>query len=365
MRMISQSHNMCLAHPNKKFWNWGPLFFSSFFFFPLLGNWQELGVIDIIAQLTIYALFVVLYGIALYKKGESVTPSLVAMALLCCLGTYLTYGTHSLFGFIGFFCGFNYRLKQSLVMMAALLLVILMSAFLFVPVKALYFISPAAVVSIGLFIFGIMEQRERVYRDQQARDQQQIEQLGAIAERERIARDLHDLLGHSLSSIALKAELASKLTLADQGDKAATESAEVASIARELLSEVRQAVAGLKQVGLYAQLESLEKRLQDAEFIVHTQIDKLPLSPEVESGLCFIAKEAVTNILRHSKGRQVTIKLCCESGYIEFMIQDDGQTARVTHGNGLSGIKERVFALGGEFILDTHSGFSITIRIKE
>ncbi|MEL7479151.1 MAG: hypothetical protein AAGJ17_09760, partial [Pseudomonadota bacterium] len=92
MDHLNKPHNMALAHPNKKFWNWGPLFFSSFFFFPLLTNWHTLAVGNIAAQIVIYAAFVTLYGIALYKKGETVTPVLAAMALLCCLGTYITYG---------------------------------------------------------------------------------------------------------------------------------------------------------------------------------------------------------------------------------------------------------------------------------
>ncbi|GMM86329.1 sensor histidine kinase [Pseudoalteromonas sp. MTN2-4] len=365
MNMLNKPHNMALAHPNKKFWNWGPLFFSSFFFFPLLTNWQSLSVGDITAQLAIYAFFVFLYGIALYKKGESVTPSLAAMALLCCLGTYVTYGTHSLFGFIGFFCGFNYRRKQSFMMMAALLVVIFISAFLFVPVKSLYFVSPAAIVSIGLFIFGMMEQRERLYRDQQAKDQQQIEQLGAIAERERIARDLHDLLGHSLSSIALKAELASKLTAAGANEQASQESEQVAQLARDLLSEVRQAVSGLKQVGLYAQIDVLVARLQDAGFIVEQSIDRVVLSAEQESNLCFIFKEAVTNIIRHSKGKYVKLQLSSQSGVVELQIKDDGIVKKYQCGNGVEGIKDRVATLQGQFDISTDSGMAINIQFKE
>ena len=365
MSLQNKPHNMALAHPNKKFWNWGPLFFSSFFFFPLLTNWQTLPLSNIAAQLAVYVAFVVLYGVALYKKGESVTPSLAAMALLCCLGTYVTYGTHSLFGFIGFFCGFNYRRKQSFMMMAVLLVVIFISAFLFVPVKSMYFVSPAAIVSLGLFIFGMMEQRERIHREQQAQSQQQIEQLGAIAERERIARDLHDLLGHSLSSIALKAELASKLTIAGANEQASQESEQVAQLARSLLSEVRQAVSGLKQVGLYAQLDVLVKRLQDAGFIVEQSIEKVSLSAEQESNLCFIFKEAVTNIIRHSKGKYVKLQLSTQSGSVNLDIQDDGVVKKYQSGNGVEGIKDRALALQGKCHISTDSGMAINIQFKE
>ena len=365
MDHLNKPHNMALAHPNKKFWNWGPLFFSSFFFFPLLTNWHTLAVSNIAAQIVIYAAFVTLYGIALYKKGETVTPVLAAMALLCCLGTYITYGTHSLFGFIGFFCGFNYRRKYCFMMMGALLVVILISALLFVPVKSMYFVAPAAIVSIGLFIFGMMEQRERFYRIQQVQSEQKIEQLGAIAERERIARDLHDLLGHSLSSIALKAELASKLSSAGASEQAAQESEQVAELARTLLSEVRQAVSGLKQVGLYAQIDVLIKRLQDAGFIVEKQIEKVPLSAEQESNLCFIFKEAVTNIIRHSKGKHVKLALTADNGMVAMSIQDDGKVKKYQVGNGVDGIKERVNALGGQCDICINSGMALHIHFKE
>jgi two-component system sensor histidine kinase DesK len=365
MDQLNKPHNMTLAHANKKFWNWGPLFFSSFFFFPLLTSWQSLSAGNIVAQVGIYGVFVSLYGIALYRKGESVTPVLALMALLCCLGTYITYGTHSLFGFIGFFCGFNYRRKYCFVMMAALLIVILISALLFVPVKSMYFVAPAAIISIGLFIFGMMEQRERIYRDQQAKDQRQIEQLGAIAERERIARDLHDLLGHSLSSIALKAELASKLTAAGANEQASQESEQVAQLARDLLSEVRQAVSGLKQVGLYAQIDVLVTRLQDAGFIVEQSIERVSLSAEQESNLCFIFKEAVTNIIRHSRGKYVKLQLRSQSGVVELLIKDDGIVKKYQCGNGVEGIKDRVASLHGQCDINTDSGMAINIQFKE
>lgn len=365
MDQLNKPHNMSLAHPNKKFWNWGPLFFSSFFFFPLLTNWSSLSAGNIAAQVAVYAAFVSLYAIALFKKGESVTPVLALMALLCCLGTYITYGTHSLFGFIGFFCGFNYRRKYCYMMMVALLVVILISALLFVPIKSMYFVAPAAIISIGLFIFGMMEQRERFFHTQQAQSEQKIEQLGAIAERERIARDLHDLLGHSLSSIALKAELASKLSLAGASEQATQESEQVAELARALLSEVRQAVSGLKQIGLYAQIDVLTKRLFDAGFIVEQDINKVPLSADQESNLCFIFKEAVTNIIRHSKGKYVKLQLSSQNGVVEIVIQDDGEVKRYLAGNGVDGIKERVSALSGQCDISTESGMAIHIHFKE
>jgi len=358
---------MTLAIPNKKFWNWAPLFFSSFFFFPLLSNYKEITVTDVVMYLGIYALFVYFYHLALQKKGETVTLILIAMALLCSFGTAITWGTQSLFGFIAFFCGFNYRRKQSIMMVMFLFAAILISAFIFVSSNFFFFILPAIIVSSGLFVFGMLEQRERLHREQQAQNQEQIEQLGAIAERERIARDLHDLLGHSLSSIALKAELASKLTEVGASKQATEESQQVAQLARSLLSEVRQAVSGLKQVGIYAQLEILIKRLQDAGFIVEQQIDTLPLNAEQESSLCFIFKEAVTNIIRHSKGKYVQILLTAnaKSKSLVASIKDDGQVKKYRAGNGVDGIKDRVASLNGTCDICTKSGMSVEIELKE
>jgi two-component system sensor histidine kinase DesK len=198
------------------------------------------------------------------------------------------------------------------------------------------------------------------------RSQQQIEQLATVAERERIARDLHVLLGHTLSSIALKAELAEKLAEAGQVEKSIDEISQVAQITREALSEVRQAVSGYKSKDPQAEVDKIVSRLADKKFNVVQEISLRNLTPKAESSLLLILKEAVTNILRHSNGDRVMIKTQQTEKSILLTIFDNGthfkdKNKQPLFSNGLTGIVERVNALNGQFTIDTNKGFELNI----
>ncbi|CAH9054686.1 Sensor histidine kinase DesK [Pseudoalteromonas sp. CIP111854] len=351
-------------HKEQKMGMWA-LIFSSFYFFPLLAQKAPVSVVDVIAQVAVYMLFIAFYLTALYQKGPRLTGILLLMMLTCGLGTMLTYGTQSIFGYVGFFCGLCYRLAQGLIMMAMLMSALLLTGFLFANESLWYFCLPAFVVGGGLFALGVIGRKDQIHRLQHRQSQQQIQQLAAIAERERIARDLHDLLGHSLSSIALKAELATKLQQLGQHGQAIQESLEVASIARSLLSEVREAVSGLKQIGLDAQLKALQQRLAQAGFNVFIENQAPSLSAQQESALCYIAKEAVTNILRHSKAKNVKVALMQQDNVVLFRIEDDGDIKNLTHGNGLEGIKERALQLGAKLHVDISHGLKLQLTMEQ
>jgi two-component system sensor histidine kinase DesK len=188
----------------------------------------------------------------------------------------------------------------------------------------------------------------------QEKKNQQIEQLSTIAERERIARDMHDLLGHSLSSLALISELAEKLAAKQQFDAAKKEIAEVASLARPTLEEVRSAVTGLKQKGLVGTIERLTNDLNQMNFETTSNIQVGELSAKVESTLIMLSKEWITNILSHIKGDRLSITINSTSKYVNMTITDNGNIANFTAGNGIDGMRSRVAELDG-FITITHN----------
>ncbi|KZN50286.1 hypothetical protein N474_24570 [Pseudoalteromonas luteoviolacea CPMOR-2] len=365
--MNRATHTMQLARKGKHFfWNYGPLVFSVFYFFPMIRNLNTTSNAEIAVQFLAYGGFVFCYHKALLKPAKDAVNYIVLMLLVCILMTQFTSGTSTLFGYVGYLIGFCFLGAVRWLMLAVLMCAITLVATLHInPSFWPYFIGPAIVISLGLFGFGVVEYKERVHRNESRKSKQQISQLAKIAERERIARDLHDLLGHSLSSISLKSELSGKFIEAGHYEQAKHEADEVAKLARTALSEVREAVSGMKQLGLQAQLGVMTSRLKDKGMVVEPDIQKVTLSPEQESCLCFVAKEAITNVLKHSNARKVTISLNTCDGLHNLIFCDDGDVHKFIWGNGLSGIKSRIEELDGSFDVFTEGGLKLVAQLPQ
>lgn len=191
----------------------------------------------------------------------------------------------------------------------------------------------------------------------------EIEHLAKVAERERIARDLHDVLGHTLSVIALKSELAGKLIDHDP-QRAGKEIAEVEQISRQALSDVRDAIRGYHSQGLVAELAQAKTTLETAGLTVQCDAATTVKLPAVqESVLSLAVREAVTNVLRHSQARTCRVRLEQQNGSCRLEIQDDGRGGENAEGNGLRGMRERVEMLGGTMHRGTEAGTTLTITL--
>jgi two-component system sensor histidine kinase DesK len=348
-------------------WSWIPLLFSLFYFFPLLSNWQYFDTLKVTGSFLIYACFIFFYINAQNNDERTAIRPIFAILLLSFLGTYFTPGTFTLFAFASYFVGYYYPTPKSIMGLGLTIGLIFLTAITF-DLTDMFFITPALLCSIPNFLFGLAERRSRKQKLSEKRSQQQIEQLATVAERERIARDLHDLLGHTLSSIALKAELAEKLAKAGQIEKSIDEISHVAKITRETLSEVRQAVSGYKAKDPQAEINKAFTRLIDGNFTVTQQVLLQNLTAKAESSLLLIIREAITNILRHSNGDNVIAKtqqtedsLCltiCDNG---SHYQDENREPKFS--NGLIGIVERVRELDGQFTINTQQGFELNINL--
>jgi len=190
--------------------------------------------------------------------------------------------------------------------------------------------------------------------------QEEIEHLAKVAERERIARDLHDVLGHTLSVIILKSELAGKLMERDP-QRAGNEIREVEQISRQALSDVRDAIRGYRSQGLPAELAQAKSTLETAGVAVTCETAKLELPALHEGVLSMAVREAVTNVVRHAHARTCSLSLQRQNGSCRLRITDDGRGASQAEGNGLRGMRERVEMLGGTLSRDFRGGTSITI----
>ncbi|MFZ0863501.1 MAG: sensor histidine kinase [Candidatus Sulfotelmatobacter sp.] len=192
---------------------------------------------------------------------------------------------------------------------------------------------------------------------------EEIENLAKVAERERIARDLHDVLGHTLSVITLKSELAGKLIDRDP-QRAGKEIREVEQISRQALSDVRDAIRGYRSQGLVAELAQAKTTLETAGLSVQCDAATTVKLPAVqESVLSLAVREAVTNVVRHAQARTCRMRLEQQNGSCRLEIHDDGCGSSNGEGNGLRGMRERVEMLGGTLNRSTEAGTTLTITL--
>ncbi|WEN16485.1 sensor histidine kinase [Rhodanobacter sp. AS-Z3] len=190
----------------------------------------------------------------------------------------------------------------------------------------------------------------------------EVRRLAATAERERIGRDLHDLLGHTLSLITLKLELSRKLFDRDV-EAAKREVEEAEKVARHALAEVRSAVTGIRATDLAAEMASARLLLESSR--VHLGYDASPVDmpAEIERGLSLVLREAVTNIARHAAASCVRIELRREHAAVCMQIKDNGRGGLARDGNGMTGMRERVRAMGGTLGVESPLGGGTQLRV--
>lgn len=193
--------------------------------------------------------------------------------------------------------------------------------------------------------------------------QEEVRRLAATAERERIGRDLHDLLGHTLSLITLKLELSRKLFDRDPGaSKQELEEAE--KVARHALAEVRSAVTGIRSTDLAAELASARLLLESSG--VHLDYDALPpsLPADIEKGLALVIREALTNVHRHAAASEAYVRFDTITEKLDMQICDNGRGGVSDEGNGISGMRERIRAIGGTWSMNSPAGRGTRIQIS-
>jgi two-component system sensor histidine kinase DesK len=197
-----------------------------------------------------------------------------------------------------------------------------------------------------------------------------VAQLAANEERLRLARDLHDLLGHSLSLITLKSELAGRM-LPDHPDKAAQQVADIEQVSRQALVDVREAVTGYRRPRLAGELAGAQVALTAAGVIADlpAEPDLTAVSENSESALAWALREAITNVVRHSGAQRCVAELVrrhtLDGPVLELSVEDNGSGGSGKGpGNGLTGLGERLEKIGGS--LETtrlKHGFRLVARV--
>ena len=219
-------------------------------------------------------------------------------------------------------------------------------------------------------IIGVIVMVERINRERDSAlklSHDEVRRLAALAERERIGRDLHDLLGHTLSMVALKSDLAGRLLDRDPA-AARNEIGEVSRVAREALAQVRRAVSGIRAAGIAAELAAAKLLLETDGVSFDYRFDDgfagHALPAGVEVALAMTVREAATNIQRHARAQRAEASFGMEGGDAVLRIIDDGRGGAIVPGNGLAGMRERLECLHGSLRVDAGPGRGTRVEAR-
>lgn len=347
--------------PKHKELGWTPYYWTVYIVFFLSWPVMKRGASTLEWSLTILgaAVFFAFYFIGYWNERGRVV-AIIAMTILAAAYYPFNPGAGSFFIYAGAFAGWIRSTRNALWVIAGLELLAIGESWIFhIPIYG-WFWPCLFTILIGA---ANMHQRQRAAANARLRlAHDEIEHLAKVAERERIARDLHDLLGHTLSLIILKSELASKLADRDI-DRARTEIRDVERISRDALAQVRNAVGGFRSRGLQAEVEAARDALTAANVTLDVALDPVALQPSHEAVLTLAIREAVTNVVRHARATHCEIALHETDGAVVLTIGDDGRGGTSSFGHGLNGMRERIESLGGTLTRDSDRGTTLTLTI--
>src|SRR6266498_1271856 len=341
--------------PKNREHGWAPyawLVFLAFFYIqPVVDhpNWRTL----LITNATVTA-FLVMYFLIFWVRQPFNYLLLVCMAAM---GLGLANQNQGASVFIIFTASFipwvAGRSKRAFIGLSALLTAIALDAALFHPPIGFWVTSLVVTLGVGLSNIHFAEKGRADAKHRLAHTE--IEHLAKVAERERIARDLHDVLGHTLSLIIVKSTLAGKL-LEKYPQRAKSEIADIEKVSREAMAEIRATLRGYSTYKLCEEIQRAEVALKSAGVALESEAAELGMTPAQESVVALIMREAVTNVVRHEQAQNCRVRIAPNNGNCVFEIQDDGRGGFEGEGNGLRGMRERVEALGGRVERDTSAG---------
>lgn len=290
------------------------------------------------------ALFLPLYFLGYWTTGRRILWIVAAMVLLGVVCTPYNAGGVGFFIYAASFLCRLGRPRWAVSLLLAIVTVLSLEAWIVGFDNFAWIVGGVFTLLIGGINLHFAEAARARVRLELAHGE--VERLAALAERERIARDLHDLLGHTLSLITLKAELAAKLVPRDRVE-AEREIREVEAISRQALGEVRSAVRGYRRLSLGAELSKAKVALGSAGVDVDVDTGPYALDDGVESAVALALREAVTNVVRHARAERCRIRIEQRDGRFCLEVADDGCGGTAPDGAGLSGMRERLADLGG------------------
>ena len=337
---------------------WGPLWSLLYLGF-LFMTWDEPNANWLRPTLVSIAIFLPVYFRCYWLTGWKQLAHLGAIAGLAyallpfnkCAHTYLIYASIFLP-----FSGLPLRTSLLLIVGALELYTGELTMLGEPPRVIVIIVGVTLIVSVAVCAANTAHREKRLRQAELKLSHDEIRRLAALAERERIGRDLHDLLGHTLSLITLKSELAARLFDRDPLG-ARREIVDVERVARDALGQVRRAVAGIRAAGLAAELASAHLMLESGGVKLDYEAPgDATLPADVETIFALTIREAVTNIQRHARATHARVSLTVAAREARLVIEDNGCGGIIAPGNGLTGMRERLRALDGDLAIASERG---------
>jgi two-component system sensor histidine kinase DesK len=289
--------------------------------------------------------------------------------LLGTLAALVTPTASTLFIYGGAFCCRLKPLKYAVAVLVVLLVWI--AAISWFLSFEMFFYLPCLIFTLIVGFLNIYQYALHQNKQELILSRKETHRLAQVAERERIARDLHDLIGHTFSVITLKADLAGRLL--DKGQdkdlqKARTEIKQLEEISRDALSQVREVVSGYRTSDLLSELANAKNVFASVDIDFYYQFEnideqQIELDSASNKELAIVLHELVTNIIKHANATQVKATIKLNNGKIVLAIQDDGQGFENSQhqGFGIQGIEERIQKLQGFVSIKSGGDFSGTL----
>ncbi len=330
------------------------LIYLVFFFIPWL--FMPVGTVDVVVALVAIAVFVPLHYLGFTSQGPVRLWTIAAFVTLAVATAPFVNGNSVFYIYAAASAGFVRPVKVSALVFALCAAVYVASAWFFD--RHLLEITVALILSVIIWLscFSDGESINEKHRLERARalDLQQA----SLIERERIARDLHDLLGHTLTLVSLKADLARRLIDSDP-QQARAELDTMQATSRQALHDVRAALSGLTETSVVQELANAEVALEAAG-VALTVSGELPrLDNEQDTAFGLLLRESVTNIIRHSTASAATIQFGREDDVHTLVVSDNGVVDAITEGSGLSGLRARLEGLGGMLSVNNKAGMQL------
>lgn len=306
--------------------------------------------------------FMPLYLLSFRIRGRIHLGMILIICLFGIVWAPYNYGGSTFCIFAASMCSRIESTKRAYACLAILCLIIMIASYA-MKLESFFWI-PALIFGISSGISAIIGERLLQSKEHLLRKQEEVEHLAALAERERIARDMHDLLGHNLSVITLKAELARKLFDRDS-EACKQEIIDIERTARQALAEVRHAISGYRETGLVYEIQNARQVMEAAQVVMETEIESFPMPPAVENIFALTLREAMTNIIRHAHASQCKVSLRQQDTQSVLHISDNGVAAQkeIRKGSGLTGMSERASALGGSLTIHTDQGMHLILSL--
>ena len=323
--------------------------------------------LELAAMALTVAVFLPLYFASFWLDGQRMLLAILATCLLAVLWAPHNGLTSSFFVYAAAMCAGLREPKRAYLAFGAVLLLGAVTGLTLADDQVRYLI-PTLGIGIPVGLSAFMDRALARSRNALLRAQEEVAHIATIAERERISRDLHDLLGHTLSLITLKAELAGKLAVRDL-EACRREIADIEASARNVLAEVRSAVTGYRLTGLAHELAGARASLAAAGITLTEQVPSLSIPAAAENVMALALREAVTNIIRHAGATRCTVSMARDGAAIVLRVADNGVLAAgaqaLRHGNGLTGMTERAAAIGGRLALhlNLEQGLALELRL--